>query len=427
MSFICGQSPRIRNFLTAVAGLLFAASVAAQQDIPLTLYAAEDLALKNEPGRAALIAKAEALEEKSVAAGQLPDPVLRTALLNFPIQSGGFTTEGMTQAQLGIRQAFPPGHTRAASTRRFEALAGELRQSADGRDRDVLMSVRQAWLDTYYWQRAHTIVNQSRPLFADLVTVTRSLYSVGRADQQDLLRAELELSRIDDRLIDIEKQQARAVAALSEWVGQQAGRPIAEKLPAWQPAPALQALQEKLLNHPALHAADARIDARQAGIDIAEESFKPGWSLDLGYGYRNGRLANGSPRSDFVTVAVTMDLPFFRKNRQDRDLAAAVSERRAARQSKQELLRRLKSRLESEYAQWADLNRRIELYERQILPLSGDHARATLVAYQSDAADFADVMHGYIDDLNTRVDHVRLQVERAKAYAAIANLGGLPR
>jgi outer membrane protein TolC len=120
-----------------------------------------------------------------------------------------------------------------------------------------------------------------------------------------------------------------------------------------------------------------------------------------------------------------MDLPFFRKNRQDRKLAAALSERRAASNSKEQLLRSMNSRLEAEFSRWYDLNRRIDLYEQQILALASDHARAALVAYQSDTADFADVMRGYIDDLNTRVDHIRLQVERARSYATLANLGGL--
>lgn len=441
MSFVRGHMPHLLRgshgrtcdllrpsqlFLIAV-GLLVSLIVNAQQTIPLTLGEAERVALELEPGQAALVARAEALEAESVVAGQLPDPTVRIGMANFPLQSGGFTTEGMTQAQLGFRQAFPPGETRAASTRQFQSLALEMREGAEGRGRDVLTSVRQAWLEVYYWQHTHAIVDQSRPFFSDLVTVTRSMYSVGRKDQQDLLRAELELSRIDDRLIEISKQHARAGAALSEWVGDDAGRPVAETLPQWQQVPPVEVLQSNLLAHPVMKAADARIDARQASIDLAEERYKPGWAIDLGYGYRDGFLPNGSPRSDFVSVSVTMDLPFFRKNRQDRKLASALSERRAARQSKEQLLRRLNSRLEAEYAQWHDLNRRIDLYEQQILSLASNNAQAALVAYQSDAGDFADVMRAYIDDLNTRVDHIRLQAERAQSFATLANLGGIPR
>jgi len=441
MSSASGQTPRTKQnsqrvfshvrsgrfALFILTGVSFATIANAQQDIPLTLAAAEDLAIEQEPGRDAMLAQAEAFDEESVAVGQLPELKLRVGIANFPIQSGGFTTEGMTQAQLGLRMEFPPGGTLEASTRQFESLAVEMREKAAGRNRDVLTAVRQTWLDVYYWQRTHAIVDEVRPFFADLATVTRSLYSVGRKNQQDLLRAELELSRIDDRLIDVSNQHARAIAMLSEWVGRDASRPVAEKLPAWQELPPLESLQSSLLEHPSVQAADARIDARSARIDLAEEDYKSGWVWDLGYGYRDGYLADGSARSDFVSLSVTMDLPFFRENRQDRRLAAAFSERRSATASKQELLRRLNSRLKAEYAQWTELSRRIDLFETRILTQAGSNAQASLVAYQSDAADFADVMRAYIDHLNARVDHTRLQVERAKSFATLANFGGIPR
>ncbi|HNP35832.1 MAG TPA: TolC family protein [Woeseiaceae bacterium] len=410
-----------------IAALLVSVPVLAQRALPLTLAEAEDRALDQEPGQAAFHARADALEEQSVAVGQLPDPKLRMGLANFPLESGGFTTEGMTQGQLGIRQTFPPGKTRAVSTRQFQSLAAEMSENADARGRDVLTSVRNAWLETYYWNRAHTIVTESRPFFSDLLIITRSLYAVGSKDQQDVLRAELELSRLDDRIIEINRQRTRARAALSEWVGTESSRPIAEKLPAWENMPALETMRANLVTHPALKAADARINARIAGIDLARERYKPGWALDLGYGYRDGSLPNGSPRSDFVSLSVTVELPLFRKNRQDRGLAAALSERRAATESKEQLLRRLSSQLDAEYARWQELSRRVDLYERLILTQAKDQANAALAAYQSEASDFADVMRGFIDELNTRLDHIRLQTERAQSYAVLANLGGLPR
>lgn len=407
--------------------LLLSLPALAQQTLPLTLAEAERRALDQEPGQAAFLAQADALQEQSVAVGQLPDPKLRMGLANFPIESGGFRTEGMTQGQIGIRQSFPPGRTRAVSTRQFQSLSAEMSENADARGRDVLTLARNAWLETYYWNRAHTIVAESRPFFSDLVTITRSLYAVGSKDQQDVLRAELELSRLDDRLIEINKQRVRARAALSEWVGAASTRPIAEKLPGWESVPPLEALRDAVVTHPALRAADARIDAKRAGIDLARERYKPGWALDLGYGYRNGSLPNGSPRSDFVSLSVTVDLPLFRKNRQDRGLAAALSERRAATESRDQLLRRLSSQLEAEYGRWQELSRRVELYERLILTQAEDQANAALAAYQSEASDFADVMRGFIDELDTRLDHIRLQTERAQSYAVLANLGGLPR
>jgi len=428
MSIISGLRPRNLIFpVVVLLSLSTAAPANAQHDIPLTLSAAEDLAIAQEPGRDALLAQAEAFDDRSVAANQLPELKLRMGLANFPIQSGGFTTEGMTQAQLGLRMEFPPGGVLEASSRQYASLAAEMRENADSRDREVLAAVRSAWLETYYWQRTHAIVDEVRPFFADLAEVTRSLYSVGRKNQQDLLRAELELSRLDDRLLEIGNQHAIAIASLSQWIGRDADRPISESLPAWQAIAELSAMQSRLVEHPLIRAANARIDAKEAGIDVAEEDYKSGWVWDLGYGYRDGTLADGTPRSDFVSLSVTMDLPFFREERQGRRLAAAFSERRAAEASKAELLRRLNSVLEAEYARWNELSRRIELYEAQILTQASANAQASLVAYQSDAADFANVMRAYIDDLNARVEHTRLEVERAKSFAALANLGGISR
>ena len=434
MKLLCrGSGPHLKTsewlptslLLVCTVLLLACSSARAQQDIPLTLAEAEDLALRQEPGQSEFLAKAEGFKEQATAAGQLPDPELRVGLANFPIESGGFSTEGMTQAVLGIRQSFPAGDTRTLSTQQFQSLSVEMDRSADARARDVLTAVRTAWLDTYYWERAHAIVSDTRPYFEDLVTVARSLYAVGRKDQQDVLRAELELSRLDDRLIDIDRQRRAARAALSQWVGSASSRPVAEKPPAWSNLPDRQALADELARHPVVLAADARFDARDAGVRLAEEQDKPGWAIDFGYGYREGILADGSPRSDFVSLSVTVDLPFFSENRQDREFAAALSERRAAANSREALLRQLASRLDVEFARWDTLSQRIELYEQRILIQTEDQSNAALAAYRSETGGFADVMRGVIDDLDARLELARLHTERGQSYAVLANLGGL--
>ena len=418
-----GRVPSIFVLVVVVTLFCPAVSAAAQQRLPLTIAEAGDLALSEEPGAAALLDSADALQERAVAAGQLPDPMMRVGLANFPISGGGFSTEGMTQAQLGFRQAFP--RARSLESDQFESQAQALTFNADARKRDVLQATRHAWLDTYYAQQAEALLTESRPFFADLVTITRSLYSVGRKSQHDVLRADLELSRLDDRLIETSRFRESSRAMLSRWLGAEAYRPLAMTLPAWQDLPPLEQLREQLASHPSLEAADAGVGARQAAVRVAEERKKPGWALDVGYGYRDGYLPSGEPRSDFVSVAVTVDLPLFSGNRQDRRLAAALSERRAAINSQAELSARLGSELNAEYARWQDLSRRLELYETRLLDQSRSQAEAALLAYQSDAGDFADVMRAYIDDLNARVAYLRLQVDQAKSYAVLANLGGL--
>jgi outer membrane protein TolC len=184
-------------------------------------------------------------------------------------------------------------------------------------------------------------------------------------------------------------------------------------------------LEDSLLEHPTLLAAEAQIAASDAAVRIADERSKPRWAIDVGYGYRSGLLPNGEPRSDLVTVGVTVGLPFFSKKSVDSTLSAALQERSAVTSSKLRLERELRRRLEGEYAQWRDLTRQLSLYDQQILGQAEDQADAALLAYRSDTGDFSDVMRSYIGFLNTRIEHIRLQVARAQSYAVLANLGGL--
>jgi outer membrane protein TolC len=331
----------------------------------------------------------------------------------------------MTQAQLGLRQSFPAGRTLTVRNERFRHMAAEMNEQADARRRDVLQAVRIAWLNVFFWTEAGKIVSESRPYFKDLVEVTRAMYSVGRRDQQDLLRAELELSRLEDRLIEIRRQHASAQASLGEWVGAAAARPLAPQTPSRDPLPDLEVLRAGLAHHPLVEAAGARVDAGGSGIELARQQYRPGWDLDVGYGYREGELPDGDSRPDMFSVSVTLDLPLFRRNRQDQMVKAAVSDRAAAEASRDELLRRLAGDLEAEYAHFRELDRRVALYDERILTQAAGQSQAALAAYQSDAADFADVMRGYIDALDARLERERLSVLRAQTRARLANLGGL--
>jgi len=418
------RSALIHTTVAVLAIMVIVAPAHARPDTPLTMAEAVDLALAAEPGQMALEARAAALDERAVVAGELPDPMLRLGLNNFPLESGGFSTEGMTQATVGFRQAFPAGKTRSLSYEKFGLLSDQMSENANARGRSVRTAAQKAWLELYFLDRAETLIRESRPFFADLAEITRSLYAVGRKTQQDVLRAELELSRLDDRLIDIERRRGRAQSALAEWIGKEARRPVASNFPNWSSLAPLTDLPQGLLQHPALLAANAQVDASAAGVKIADERSKPSWALDVGYGYREGNLPNGDPRSDLVTVGVTVGLPFFRKKSVDSTLTAALQDRSAAKSSMLRLERELVSQLEAEHAQWRELTRRLVLYDTRILNQAKGQAEAALLAYQSDAGDFADVMRSYIGYLNTQIEHIRLSVDRAQSYAVLANLAG---
>ena len=412
----------IKVFAASLLTVLLDVGAAASNQ-PLTLAETEQRALHNEPGAVALLEQAAAFDELAMVAGELPDPQLRFGAANLPLEGGGFRTEGMSQAQLGVRQAFPPIASRTAASERFRALGSEQRAQAEERRRHVLLATRRAWLGAYQEARSRLLVLDSQALFANLVTITRSLYAVGAKNQQDLLRAELELSHLQARLIAIEEREASAHAELERWIGGDAPRSLAD-LPDWPGLPLLDDLRTALGEHPALVAAAAKVVASDAGVTLARSRFRPNWTLDAAYAYRDGGLLDSSPRSDFFSVVATLSAPLFAADRQHRGLRAAEAQRRSAAAARDDLQRRLEGDLLREHQRWLDLGRRMTLYEELLLAQATANAEASLAAYRSEAADFADVMRSYIHDLEVRLEHVQLGVDRRRSHAELAYLAG---
>lgn len=406
-----------------LAGAVLVAATVAAEANPLRLAEAQRIALCEEPGAVALLEEATSFDEMAIAAGALPDVELRFGMANLPVDGGGFSAEPMTQAQFGVRQAFPPAAVRTAATRRERALADQRRAEVEERRRSVLLAVRGAWLDGFLASRQRQLVLDSRALFADLAAITRSLYTVGDKNQQDVLRAELERSQLEVRLVAIEQQRAEAASVLRRWIGDAARRPPAD-LAAWSVPPSLDELHTALAVHPVLAAAAAKTAGADAGVALARARYRPHWTLDAAYGYRDGVAPDGSPRSDFVSVSGTLRVPMFTANRQDRALRAAQGHHRAALALADESRRRLRAQLREEHSRWTHLGRRLALYQDAVLSQTRAHAEASLAAYRSETADFADVMRGHINDLEARLDHLRLRVDQRRSQARLAYLGG---
>lgn len=398
--------------------------VSAANDVPLTLAEAVRLAMQQEPGEMALRARADALASRAAAAGELPVPQWRAGLANYPLSGGGFDREPMTMAQFGIQQMFPAGDTRALQRDLLltESQGAALR--AAGRSEFVREAASMAWLDVYYWVQAERLVRQTRPWIDDLAVAVRAHYAAGHKGQKDLVRAELEVARIDQRLLELGLEEQQARAGLSEWIGDAALRPIATAMPESEIARPLSALLENLRQHPEMQALNARVAASDRGIGIARENFKAGWGLSLTYGYRSGTGADGRARSDMISIQVTRDLPFLGRAKQNNALEGALQERRATEAEVEATYRRLSAKLQDAFARYNELAGQIAYQEKRILPLAQFEAEAALTAYQNDQGEFSELAMARVQVLQSQLELLRLQVARSKAQATIANLGG---
>lgn len=226
---------RLAICLITVLGFVLNASAS---DVPLLIEDSVRLALDREPGEVALRRQSQAFSEDATAAGQLPDPSLRVGVVNLPSESFDFDKEPMTQFVVGLQQQFSPGSSRKAATGMLEATAAASAAQAEDRIRVVSLHTRNGWLELYYWLHAKETIDANLRLFAELVQITQSLYAVGQRDQHDVIRAQLELHRLDDRLLSVDEKVALARADLGRWIGAGADRPLGDALPEWSTLPA---------------------------------------------------------------------------------------------------------------------------------------------------------------------------------------------
>ncbi len=389
-------------------------------DDGLTLDGAVAIALgANDPTVARFKERASALEDRAVSDSQLPDPQLRVGLANFPIDTFDFEQEAMTQVQVGIRQSFPRGKTLSKTRERREAEADGQRASATLQELQIALDTRTTWLDLYYWLGARQTVQESRDAVNELVQVIQTSFSTGLRSNQDLLRAELELSLLDDRAVEVERQIDDLVAELSRLIGpENAFRPIADPFPALPALPDRQVIVDGLAKHPVADVEDALVEVRDREVDIAKQQYRPGWSLDTGYGLRGG------DRADFASLMVVLDVPLFTGKRQDRRLAAARKERAAAQFDRMATLLDLKKVLDRNYADWLRLDERINLFNRVVLNRAGANADAALDGYQNQVTDFAELIRSRLGELDTELQLRRLRVDHAKAQSRLLFLTG---
>ncbi|HAJ92585.1 MAG TPA: hypothetical protein DCO71_08240 [Gammaproteobacteria bacterium] len=382
------------------------------------------LALADDPTIAASKARSQAFSDNAIADGQLPDPQLNTGIYNLPTDNFHINEEPSTQLRLGVKQAFPRGKTLHYRQRQSEWKATAAMATAELGARQLILEVRKNFLELYYQIRAREIVAETRTLFSRLVDITQAHYATGRVNQQDVLNASLELARLDDRTTRILNAVDTNRAALTKWIGEPASLPVNSSFPELPPPPSRGQIESELPGHPAIRIETARLEAENQSIRIAREQYKPGWSAGLEYRKRYGEDPNGDDRSDMMAAMLTVDIPLFTKNRQDKRLSASIQQASSVQLTRDDKLRELKRQLDTDYANWQRLGERAALYKSQLLQASTANAQASLNAYQSGVTEFTTLMRARITDLDVRLADLRIRVDRTKSQASLLYLAG---
>ena len=431
-------------FVFIFTGVLYASDVHAQpaEHNPaqplLTLATAVTVAQKNDLWLTGNRHSQVAVEAASVSAGALPDPKVSITFANMPTDTFDFDQEPMTQFKVGMSQMFPRGESLAIKQRQLTIKGHQFPYQREDRKAKVAVVVSQLWLDIYKAQESIALIEQDRALFEQLTDVAAASYSsaIGKTRQHDIIRAQLEMTRLEDRLTMLRQKQEMFRQKLNEWlvanVKDVAASTNDAQLSSVLPNIVLQRpelyrsemevttpmLFDVLSQHPAIKALEKKINASRAGVELARQKYKPAWGVNASYAYRDDD-AMENDRADFFSVGVSFDLPIFTDQRQDQQVRAAISKSEAVKTEKGLMIRQLKASFETEKVQLMRLNERKNLYQMRLLPQVQEQAEASLTAYTNDDGDFSEVVRARIAELNASIDALNINVDRQKVIARL--------
>jgi len=378
----------------SLAGLLLLAGAAAADTLTLQEAIAE--AQGSNPGLAAIKLRAKALAEIPSQAGALLDPRLSLNVTNLPLDSFSLTQEGMSQIQIGITQTLPYPGKLALQSQLAELEANVAESEIYELQLQLTRDVKTVWWNLFYLDRALEAVARNQTLLEQFVRIAETRYQVGQGLLQDILLAQLELSRLHDSDIRLHNMRDNEASRLNVLLGRSSSHVIQipasvnEQPPTLIDEDVLQ--QHAITRHPNLLSQRHRTEAARTRIDLALKDYVPDFTVGAVYGFRSGDNVNGSRRADLGTVILSMSLPFHSSSKQDR----AVDQRNAEWMQQKYQLDDYRNQTIFEVKRaindYRYGNKQVVLFKNEIVPQARQTVDAMLAAYQAGKVDFLNLV-----------------------------------
>lgn len=406
--------PRLWTATLVLCASAIGLSAHAQQ--ALSFEAALRLAEERSRQLVAQDAAASAARDMAVAAGQLPDPVLKAGISNLPVNGSdrfSLTRDFMTMRSIGVMQEFTRSDKRQARAARFDREA----EVAEAGRSVALANLRRdtaiAWLDRYYQERARDLLLTQRAELDLQIEGAEAAYRGGRGTQADVFAARSALAQLDDRILTQDRQIATAQTRLARWVGP--GTAQASTTPPDLGSVHLDArnLEAQIGDHPQIALMARQEAVARAEADIAQTNRRSDWSVELMYSQR------GPAYSNMVSVNVSIPLQLDKRNRQERELAAKMATAEQLQAQREEATRETTAEALSWLQQWQSNRKRLAQYDSSLIPLAGERTKAVLAAYRGGAATLSAALEARRMEIDTRIERLRLEMETATLWAQL--------
>jgi outer membrane protein TolC len=404
--------------------ILLATPTQAQQPAPhFSLADAVAEALKAHPDIVAAERRYDAARQRPIQERSLPDPMLSAGYnaTGNPLPGAGLGTDPNANIGVMVSQEIPYAGKRGARAAVAAREADADFQQIEAARLSVAARVKQAYYAVAYADAAGAVLERNRELLATLLKVSQQRYAVGQAAQQDVIKAQTQLS-----VLELQQQRVRQLrrareGELNALLARPAGTAVGQTddlhfVPFTETLDALVA--QAAANAPMLKRDQLMIDRSRLAIDATRLDYKPDFTVSGGYAYAGSMPAMYEFRVDF-------NIPLQRARR-----AAAVAEQvsleSAARQTYESSRLSIQGRLQEDYEMAATGVRLAGMYRDTVLPQARLALESSMASYQTGSVDFLSVLTNFSMVLEYEMTYFEELMQLHQAISRLEEMTGTP-
>lgn len=381
-------------------------------------------AMKNNPEIVSAQKSYEAARQRPSQESSLPDPMISWGYTSVgnPVPGAGLGSQVLSNIGLMYSQELPyPGKLKLKgeiASKEAEATF----QQYQAVQLDVISRLKQAYYRLQYTYAESNLLIRNRDLLNKLLSVTEARYSVGKAAQQDVFKAQTQISILETRLVKLDQQRISSEAEINSVLNRRPGTPVGR--PEDIEPKELTATLEELFaaaarNSPMLRRDQKMIERSELAVNSARKEYYPDVTLSGGY-FNQGSMA---PMYQFQ-ASFKVPLYFWRKQR------AGVNEQvdllSQAKKSYEATDQSLHFRIQDDYTMAQASSKLMKLYEQTVVPQGNLAIESSLSTYETGAVDFLSVLTNFTTVLDYEMNYYDEALNYELALSRLEEMTGQP-
>jgi cobalt-zinc-cadmium efflux system outer membrane protein len=389
---------------------------------PLRLDDLVSQALARNPAVQAGLHEVAAQRAKIPQAKALPDPSVGIGWMGniqpFSVQTG----DPSSYRSVSAMQTLPfPGKRDLRGQVAGKEAAGS-QWDLESVRRRITAEVKAAYYDYWYYGKALQTTKQNRDFLTKLSQIAEARYRVGKAAQADVLRSQVEISMLLQKLTVLEQQQATAQARLNTLLARDPEMPLPPAADIASQTPLNHSLDDlyKLArqNDPEYQKMQTMVERNQLAINLAQKDYRP--DLTVAYMYEQR-----PDLPDMHGFTFTVNVPVFYKSKQRAEVEQASEEKLSAAGARDNRQNELYFELKQDYLAAKASDKLLRLYSQGVIPQSSLALESSMSSYEVGSIDFQSVLGNFTTVLNYQTDYYRELADYQTALARMEALTGV--